>query len=60
MERIFRLRDYHREGWDIRYFERVDSTNTALLEAGRQGAAAGLVYVTDEQKAGRGDRKSVV
>jgi BirA family biotin operon repressor/biotin-[acetyl-CoA-carboxylase] ligase len=48
------LRDYRREGWDIRYFERVDSTNTVLLEAGRQGAAEGLVYVTDEQTAGRG------
>ncbi|MBN2391209.1 MAG: biotin--[acetyl-CoA-carboxylase] ligase [Anaerolineae bacterium] len=49
-----RLADYHREGWDIRYTERVDSTNTALLEAGRQDAAEGLVYVTDEQTAGRG------
>ena len=48
------LCNYHREGWDIRYLERVDSTNTALLEVGRQGAAEGLVYVTDEQTAGRG------
>ena len=48
------LCDYHRESWDIRYLERVDSTNTALLEVGRQGAAEGLVYVTDEQTAGRG------
>lgn len=48
------LADYRREGWDIRYFERMDSTNTALLEAGRQGAGEGLVYVTDEQTAGRG------
>ncbi|MGC9395763.1 MAG: biotin--[acetyl-CoA-carboxylase] ligase [Anaerolineae bacterium] len=48
------LRSYHRESWDVRHFERVDSTNTALLEAGRQGAAEGLVYVTDEQTAGRG------
>lgn len=55
------LRDYHREGWDIRYLERVDSTNTVLLEAGRQGAAEGLVYVADEQTAGRGrlDRRWV-
>jgi len=49
-----RLVDYRREGWDIHYFERVDSTNTALLEAGRQGADEGLVYITDEQTAGRG------
>ncbi len=49
-----KLCDYRREGWDIRYLERVDSTNTALLEAGRQGAPAGLVYVADEQTAGRG------
>jgi BirA family biotin operon repressor/biotin-[acetyl-CoA-carboxylase] ligase len=48
------LRDYRREGWDIRYLERVDSTNTALLAAGRQGADEGLVYVVDEQTAGRG------
>lgn len=48
------LRNYHREGWDIRYFERVDSTNTALLEAGRQSAPEGLVYIADEQTAGRG------
>jgi len=48
------LHSYNREGWDLRYFERVDSTNTALLEAGRQGAAEGLVYVADEQTAGRG------
>jgi BirA family biotin operon repressor/biotin-[acetyl-CoA-carboxylase] ligase len=48
------LRDYRREGWDIRYFARVDSTNTALLEAGQQGAVEGLVYVADEQTAGRG------
>jgi len=54
MKRISELHDYCRQGWDIRYFERVDSTNTALLEAGRQGAAGGLVYVADEQTAGRG------
>jgi BirA family transcriptional regulator, biotin operon repressor / biotin---[acetyl-CoA-carboxylase] ligase len=51
---LARLADYCREGWDIRYFSRVDSTNTALLEAGRQSAAEGLVYVADEQTAGRG------
>lgn len=49
-----RLADYRRAGWDIRYFNRVDSTNTALLEVGRQGAAEGLVYIADEQTAGRG------
>ncbi len=48
------LADYRRAGWDIRYLAHVDSTNTALLEAGRQGAGEGLVYVTDEQTAGRG------
>ena len=55
------LCDYRRERWDIRYFARVDSTNTALLAAGRQGAAEGLVYVADEQTAGRGrlDRRWV-
>ena len=48
------LHGYHREGWDFRYFERVNSTNTALLEAGRQGTAEGSVYIADEQTAGRG------
>lgn len=48
------LCSYTREGWDIRYLARVDSTNTALLEAGRQGALEGLAYVADEQTAGRG------
>lgn len=48
------LHDYRRQGWDVRYLESVDSTNTALLEAGQQGAAEGLVYVADVQTAGRG------
>ncbi|HOU15352.1 MAG TPA: biotin--[acetyl-CoA-carboxylase] ligase [Anaerolineae bacterium] len=61
MKRILGLHDYHREGWDICYFERLDSTNTALLDAGRQGALEGLVYIADEQTAGRGrlDRRWV-
>ena len=54
MKRSLGWRDYRREGWDIRYVERLDSTNTALLAAGRQGAAEGLVYIADEQTAGRG------
>jgi len=48
------LKDFHREGWDIRYFERVTSTNNLLLEAGRQGAPEGLIFIADEQTAGRG------
>lgn len=48
------LSDFRREGWDIRYLERVTSTNTLALEAGRQGAAEGLVFIADEQTAGRG------
>ncbi len=48
------LRDYRRDGWGIRYFEQVDSTNTLALDAGRQGAPEGSVFVADEQTAGRG------
>jgi BirA family biotin operon repressor/biotin-[acetyl-CoA-carboxylase] ligase len=40
--------------WDVRRFASIDSTNTALLAAGRDGAAEGLVYVADHQTAGRG------
>ena len=48
------LRDYRCAGWDVRVVERVGSTNDALLEAGRQGAAEGVVMVADVQTAGRG------
>lgn len=54
MKPISELHDFQREGWDIRYFERVTSTNTLALEAGRQGAPEGLVFIADEQTAGRG------
>lgn len=40
--------------WDVRRFASIDSTNTALLAAARDGAAEGLVYVADHQTAGRG------
>jgi BirA family biotin operon repressor/biotin-[acetyl-CoA-carboxylase] ligase len=40
--------------WDVRRFASIDSTNTALLAAAREGAAEGLVYVADHQTAGRG------
>jgi BirA family biotin operon repressor/biotin-[acetyl-CoA-carboxylase] ligase len=48
------LCDYRREGWDIRYIECVASTNILALDAGRQGAAEGLIFIADEQTAGRG------
>jgi BirA family biotin operon repressor/biotin-[acetyl-CoA-carboxylase] ligase len=40
--------------WDVRRFASIDSTNTALLGAARDGAAEGLVFVADHQTAGRG------
>jgi BirA family transcriptional regulator, biotin operon repressor / biotin---[acetyl-CoA-carboxylase] ligase len=40
--------------WDVRRFASIDSTNTALLAAAREGAAEGLVYLADHQTAGRG------
>jgi BirA family biotin operon repressor/biotin-[acetyl-CoA-carboxylase] ligase len=44
------------QGWAIRHFETVDSTNRVLLDAAREGAAAGTVVVADHQDAGRGRR----
>jgi len=43
-------------GHNIRFFPSVGSTNDMLKEAARQGAAEGLIFVTDEQTAGRGRR----
>jgi len=38
----------------LRHFATVDSTNTQLLSAAAAGAPEGLVYLADEQTAGRG------
>jgi BirA family transcriptional regulator, biotin operon repressor / biotin---[acetyl-CoA-carboxylase] ligase len=43
-------------GRELRFFASVGSTNDLLKDAARQGAAEGLVFVTDEQVAGRGRR----
>jgi BirA family biotin operon repressor/biotin-[acetyl-CoA-carboxylase] ligase len=39
---------------DVRWFERIDSTNRYLLQCAAEGAAEGVVAVADEQTAGRG------
>ena len=39
---------------DIRWFDEIDSTNRALLDEARAGAAEGLVFAADHQTAGRG------
>jgi BirA family transcriptional regulator, biotin operon repressor / biotin---[acetyl-CoA-carboxylase] ligase len=39
---------------DLRWFDRIDSTNTYVLAAARRGVPEGLVVVADEQTAGRG------
>jgi BirA family biotin operon repressor/biotin-[acetyl-CoA-carboxylase] ligase len=39
---------------DVRWFERIDSTNRYLLACASEGAAEGVVAVADEQTAGRG------
>jgi BirA family transcriptional regulator, biotin operon repressor / biotin---[acetyl-CoA-carboxylase] ligase len=44
------------EGWRVRRFASIDSTNRWLLDEARHGAPAGLVVVADEQTAGRGRR----
>jgi BirA family biotin operon repressor/biotin-[acetyl-CoA-carboxylase] ligase len=43
-----------REGWQVRRFDEIDSTNRYLLDEARAGAAGGLVAVADHQTAGRG------
>jgi BirA family transcriptional regulator, biotin operon repressor / biotin---[acetyl-CoA-carboxylase] ligase len=42
--------------WTVERFASVDSTNRWLLDAARDGAAAGLVAVADHQDEGRGRR----
>jgi BirA family biotin operon repressor/biotin-[acetyl-CoA-carboxylase] ligase len=45
------------EGWlgrTVHYAAQAGSTNDIALAAGRRGAAAGLVVITEEQTAGRG------
>lgn len=39
---------------DVRQFAEIDSTNTALMEMARSGAAEGIVLVADHQLAGKG------
>jgi BirA family biotin operon repressor/biotin-[acetyl-CoA-carboxylase] ligase len=43
-------------GREIQFFSSVGSTNDLLKAAARNGAAEGLIFVTDEQVAGRGRR----
>lgn len=43
-------------GREIRFFLSVGSTNDLLKDKARAGAAEGLIYVADEQVAGRGRR----
>ncbi|MDP9336594.1 MAG: biotin--[acetyl-CoA-carboxylase] ligase [Actinomycetota bacterium] len=39
---------------DVRWFERIDSTNRYLLQCASEGSSEGVVAVADEQTAGRG------
>ena len=39
---------------DVRWFERIDSTNRYLLQCASEGLPEGVVAVADEQTAGRG------
>ena len=43
-----------RIGWDIRYFDEVDSTQRLAAELARGGAAQGTVVIAERQTAGRG------
>ncbi len=44
----------HSFGQNVVYVKQTDSTNTNLKELARQGAPHGLLYLADEQLAGRG------
>lgn len=43
-------------GLDVRYFDTIDSTNTAVKKLAETGAAEGLVIISAEQTAGKGRR----
>ncbi|WP_374347434.1 biotin--[acetyl-CoA-carboxylase] ligase [Chitinimonas sp.] len=42
--------------FDIKLFDEIDSTNSALMAAAQQGAPSGMVYAAERQSAGRGRR----
>jgi BirA family biotin operon repressor/biotin-[acetyl-CoA-carboxylase] ligase len=42
--------------FDIKLFDEIDSTNTALMGAAHRGAPSGMVYAAERQTAGRGRR----
>lgn len=41
-------------GWDIRYYETLDSTNNEAKTLAKQGCAHGVVVIAEEQTSGRG------
>lgn len=41
-------------GWDIRYFDEVDSTQRVAAELAQNGAGQGTVVIAERQSAGRG------
>lgn len=43
-----------RIGWDIRYFDEVDSTQRIAAELAQNGAGQGTVVIAERQSAGRG------
>ncbi len=43
-----------RIGWDIRYFDEVDSTQRISTELARNGAGQGTIVIAERQSAGRG------
>lgn len=42
--------------FDLKLFDEIDSTNTALMAAAHQGTPSGMVYAAERQTAGRGRR----
>lgn len=40
--------------FDLKIFDQIPSTNTALLQAAQEGAPSGMVYAAEFQSAGRG------
>jgi BirA family transcriptional regulator, biotin operon repressor / biotin---[acetyl-CoA-carboxylase] ligase len=50
------IRDLEPDGWRIRLLEEVESTQTELLAAAREGELEGAVVIAEYQGAGRGRR----
>lgn len=52
-------RDLDQEGWQVRLFDEVESTQIEAMAAARSGAPAFTVIIAEHQRAGRGRRDRI-